>query len=64
MHPPVANSVGDSGVGAYLSGEYGYQWLGTSDAFYGNVKFKDYGTWNVGIGFTASGIEAAFAPTN
>lgn len=43
---------GDSGVGAYLSGEYGYQWLGTSDAFYGNVKFKDYGTWNVGIGFT------------
>jgi hypothetical protein len=43
---------GDSGVGAYLSGEYGYQWLGTSDAFYGNIKFKDYGTWNVGIGFT------------
>ncbi len=43
---------GASGVGAYLSGEYGYQWLGTSDAFYGNVKFKDYGTWNVGVGFT------------
>lgn len=47
-----ATWFGDSGVGAYLSGEYGYQWLGTSDAFYGNVKFKDYGTWNVGIGFT------------
>jgi hypothetical protein len=47
-----ATWFGDSGVGAYLSGEYGYQWLGTSDAFYGNIKFKDYGTWNVGIGFT------------
>jgi len=47
-----ATWFGDSGVGAYFSGEYGYQWLGTSDAFYGNVKFKDYGTWNVGIGFT------------
>ncbi len=47
-----ATWFGGSGVGAYLSGEYGYQWLGTSDAFYGNVKFKDYGTWNVGIGFT------------
>jgi hypothetical protein len=43
---------GSSGVGMYLSGEYGRQWLGTSDAFYGNVKFADYDTWNVGIGFT------------
>jgi uncharacterized protein (TIGR02001 family) len=43
---------GSSGVGAYLSGEFGRQWLGTSDAFYGNVKFADYNTWNVGIGFT------------
>lgn len=43
---------GSSGVGMYLSGEFGRQWLGTSDAFYGNVKFADYNTWNVGIGFT------------
>lgn len=43
---------GNSGVGMYLSGEFGRQWLGTSDAFYGNVKFADYNTWNVGIGFT------------
>ncbi len=43
---------GSSGVGAYLSGEYGYQWLGTTDAFYGFTKLPDYGTWNVGIGFT------------
>jgi hypothetical protein len=43
---------GASGVGAYLSGEFGRQWLGTSDAFYGNVKYADYNTWNVGFGFT------------
>lgn len=43
---------GTSGVGAYLSGEFGRQWLGTTDAFYGNIKFADYNTWNVGVGFT------------
>ncbi len=47
-----ATWFGGSGVGAYLSGEFGRQWLGTSDAFYGNVKYADYNTWNVGIGFT------------
>lgn len=40
------------GVGAYLSGEYGHQWLGTADAFYGNAHLPDYNIWNVGIGFT------------
>jgi uncharacterized protein (TIGR02001 family) len=49
---------GTSGVGAYLSGEFGRQWLGTSDAFYRispvmvGIKYADYNTWNVGIGFT------------
>ncbi|WP_253712796.1 TorF family putative porin [Bradyrhizobium sp. WD16] len=43
---------GASGVGAYVSGEFGRQWLGTTDAFYGNIKFADYNTWNVGLGFT------------
>lgn len=53
---------GTSGVGAYLSGEFGRQWLGTSDAFYGTgivgdpfqfgIKYADYNTWNVGVGFT------------
>jgi len=43
---------GSSGVGAYLSGEFGRQWLGTTDAFYGNIRLADYNTWNVGIGFT------------
>ncbi|MBN9042768.1 MAG: hypothetical protein J0H38_16035 [Rhizobiales bacterium] len=43
---------GSSGIGAYISGEFGRQWLGTSDAFYGNIKYADYNTWNIGVGFT------------
>ncbi len=47
-----------SGLGMYVSGELGQQWLGTTDPFYGTatfplgVKLKDYMTWNVGVGFT------------
>src|ERR1017187_9407863 len=47
-----------NGLGAYISGEFGRQWLGTTDAFYGNtlfpagIKYADYDTWNVGVGFT------------
>ena len=61
-----SSTFGASGVGMYISGEFGRQWLGTSDAFYGTtiaspfgggpfpngVKYADYNTWNVGIGFT------------
>jgi hypothetical protein len=49
----------------YVSGEFGRQWLGTSDAFYGTVvgsRFggpfpggipePSYNTWNIGVGFT------------
>jgi hypothetical protein len=48
----------------YISGEFGRQWLGTSDAFYGVTNFPpfpnytlgipepSYNTWNIGIGFT------------
>src|SRR4051794_9894491 len=49
---------GSSGVGMYISGEFGRQWLGTSDAFYGTPAFPagipepSYNTWNVGVGFT------------
>jgi Bacterial protein of unknown function (Gcw_chp) len=56
---------GTSGVGMYISGEFGRQWLGTSDAFYGTtvatafggpfplgIPEPSYNTWNVGIGFT------------
>jgi hypothetical protein len=49
---------GSSGVGAYLSGEFGRQWFGTTDAFYRvtaapvGIPYPSYNTWNVGIGFT------------
>src|ERR1700674_658082 len=55
---------GASGVGMYVSGEFGRQWLGTSDSFYGVTQFAgfpnftqgipepSYNTWNIGIGFT------------
>jgi uncharacterized protein (TIGR02001 family) len=55
---------GTSGVGMYASGEFGRQWLGTSGLFYGTVpglipslfplgvKYANYNTWNVGLGFT------------
>jgi uncharacterized protein (TIGR02001 family) len=50
---------GSSGIGAYVSGEFGRQWLGTTDSFYSltppfgpGIKYADYNTWNVGIGFT------------
>ena len=44
--------------GAYFSGELGYYWLGTTDAFYGTPAFPagidlpDYATWNLGVGLT------------
>jgi uncharacterized protein (TIGR02001 family) len=56
---------GTSGVGMYVSGEFGRQWLGTSDAFYGTtvatafggpfpggIPEPSYNTWNIGVGFT------------
>src|SRR6185437_969903 len=61
-----AAAFGSSGIGMYVSGEFGRQWLGTSDSFYGTgiaaagfagpfpngIKYADYNTWNIGIGFT------------
>jgi len=61
-----STTFGASGVGMYVSGEFGRQWLGTSDSFYGTgvaspagggpfpngIKYKDYNTWNLGVGFT------------
>jgi Bacterial protein of unknown function (Gcw_chp) len=61
-----STTFGSSGVGMYISGEFGRQWLGTSDRFYGTngplpapfvpfpngIKYADYNTWNIGIGFT------------
>jgi uncharacterized protein (TIGR02001 family) len=59
-----STTFGTSGVGMYVSGEFGRQWLGTSGIFYGTVpglipslfplgvKYADYNTWNIGLGFT------------
>ena len=54
-------TFGSTGVGMYVSGEFGRQWLGTSDAFYGTagrsrttngIPEPSYNTWNIGVGFT------------
>jgi uncharacterized protein (TIGR02001 family) len=58
-------TFGSSGVGMFISGEFGRQWLGTSDAFYGTtvrtafggpfpggIPEPSYNTWNIGVGFT------------
>src|SRR5229473_3378306 len=53
-----STTFGSSGVGMYISGEFGRQWLGTSDIFYGTPAFPggipepSYNTWNIGVGFT------------
>ncbi|MGJ4882392.1 MULTISPECIES: TorF family putative porin [unclassified Bradyrhizobium] len=53
-----STTFGSSGVGMYVSGEFGRQWFGTSDSFYGTaafpngIKYADYNTWNIGVGFT------------
>jgi hypothetical protein len=61
-----STTFGSSGVGMYVSGEFGRQWLGTSDSFYGTgftnpgfagpfpngINYADYNTWNIGVGFT------------
>jgi hypothetical protein len=48
-------------LGWYVSGEFGRQWFGTTDRFYGTgagttyaagIPLKDYNTWNIGLGFT------------
>lgn len=43
---------GASGVGAYVSGELGHYWLGTTDSFYAFTALPDYTYWSVGGGFT------------
>ncbi len=60
-----STTFGSSGVGMYVSGEFGRQWLGRSDAFYGTtvatvfggpfpngIQEPSYNTWNIGVGFT------------
>jgi uncharacterized protein (TIGR02001 family) len=57
-----STTFGASGVGMFVSGEFGRQWLGTSDSFYGvtsalanysaGIPEPSYNTWNIGVGFT------------
>jgi len=53
-----SSTFGSSGIGMYVSGEFGRQWLGTSDRFYAvpafpnGIPYASYNTWNAGIGFT------------
>ena len=45
-------------IGAFVSGEFGHYWYGTTGPFYGNstypggIPLPDYNTWNVGLAFT------------
>lgn len=67
-----STTFGASGVGMYVSGEFGRQWLGTSDSFYGvpafpnGIKYADYNTWNIGIGFTykVATLDLRYSDTN
>ncbi len=64
VHRARFDGVVQRTVGWYVSGEFGHQWFGTSDAFYGvagapapasyanGIPEPDYNTWNVGVGFT------------
>jgi Bacterial protein of unknown function (Gcw_chp) len=62
---PASMALFNGAVGWYVSGEFGHQWFGTSDPFYGvltaagaigpysnGIPEPDYNTWNVGLGFT------------
>jgi uncharacterized protein (TIGR02001 family) len=61
-YAPPSSVFGSSGVGMYVSGELGRQWLGTTDRFYGivsalgnfanGIPYASYNTWNIGVGFT------------
>lgn len=54
------SNMGIGPLGWYVSGEFGRQYLGTTDSFYGllgtvtgpGIKYADYDTWNVGLGLT------------
>ncbi len=39
-------------IGWFVSADVGHWFLGTSDAFYGNIPYKSYTNWDVGVAFT------------
>ena len=54
----IPKLAGPPDIGAYVSGELGRYWFGTTDAFYGvpafpaGVKLPDYTSLNIGLGAT------------
>ena len=38
--------------GAFISGEFGHYWFGTTNSFYGSIQLPEYNTWNAGLSFT------------
>lgn len=48
----LPSTIFPSTIGAYVSGELGHYWLGTTDAFYAFTALPDYTYWNAGVGFT------------
>lgn len=53
----AASLFGSTDIGAYLSGEYGYQWLSDTAYNYTNffgafVGISGYSWWNIGVGLT------------
>jgi uncharacterized protein (TIGR02001 family) len=63
-----------NGVAVYVSGEFGRQFLGTSDSFYGllatpgtpGINYTDYNTWNLGLGWTwkVATVDLRYTDTN
>ncbi len=45
-------SVLPHNIGWFVSADLGHWFLGTSDAFYGNIPFKSYTNWDLGVGLT------------
>ena len=58
--------------GGSISGEYGYYWFGTTDAFYGvpafpsGIKYPDYATWNLGfvLSYKTFNLDLRYYDTN
>ena len=54
---PLSSSSSSDGT-SRPPGEFGRQWLGTTDAFYripsfpAGIPYASYNTWNIGVGFT------------
>src|SRR5262252_1390915 len=48
----ILPSMLPNGIGWFISADVGHWFLETADAFYGNIPFKSYTTWDLGVAFT------------